>query len=67
MIFLNKYHIFEYGQNKRGSLKILFLTNNNCQVLLKLERLNTYIKIKGVQIKLELEKKSQMLQGTVFF
>ena len=57
MIFLNKLHIFEYGQNKRGSMKILFLINNNCHNFFIEIGKKKYINIKDVQIKLELEKK----------
>ena len=56
MIFLNKFHIFEYGQNERGSMKILFLINNNCHKgFIEIGKTKC---IKNVLIKLELEKKN---------
>ena len=55
MTFLNNLHIFKYGQNKRGSMKILFLINNNCDKdFIEIGKTKYF---RDVQIKLELEKK----------
>ena len=55
MIFSNEFHIFEYGQNKRGKIEILFLINNNCHK--DFIEIGKTKYIRDVQIKLELEKK----------
>ena len=66
MMFLNKFHIFEYGQNERGSMKILFLINNNCHKgFIEIGKTKMYQRCADKTR--AREKKSQMLQGTVFF
>ena len=56
MIFSNEFHIFEYGQNKRGKIEILFLINNNCHKdFIEIGKTKYF---RDVQIKLELEKKN---------